>query len=569
MNIEKKEHYKTTKPVLQRQYSNINLIDSMYDNYITNDSNKYIPIDTTLTKNNIKILINELITKNYISNREIKSDSSDEYSFIINITEREKEYFKKLNNKLIDFYKICFLFNASDICIGIYSKYFDDSIPNINILTTYIVNEILYYIHIMQYEYYPEYLIKISDDIKMLNYYYNINITNKELNDEQKYDHYLYIFTNIIYKYAYPYCTRITNILSEEEKQLVLNDEFNLIKIKIEEYKLKYNLNLNIYQIPRILYDLFNICLQFEFKNIKRITLEYNDDFKNYEEYCNVIDRLSSNTLSFNKLNFMDCIIKLNNLINKTFNHINTFNNYYLLLKYLVNYIQIKSYELNIYQKIAMIITDINCYKIIYNILLLELGIFPNGKYNTSTNNLILYRGTHDGDKNFFIIENNKMILRSLSFNTSILNGIFFDESASTLTYFQNFMDKYNYKNFFIIKKFFYNDNSDENKLFFIPPISPYLLLYMRGEYWHVRTKISTKNSDKYEISNSIYGIAYEIFDPITNIVDFLNINLQYPDITINDLEILFNNVNRYQIFEKYYYKYLKYKMKYLNKLFF
>jgi hypothetical protein len=82
----------------------------------------------------------------------------------------------------------------------------------------------------MQYKKYPEYLIKIPDNIKMLNYYYYINIINDELNDEQKYDHYLYIFTNIIYKYAYPYCSRILNVLSEDEKQLILNDEFSLIK---------------------------------------------------------------------------------------------------------------------------------------------------------------------------------------------------------------------------------------------------------------------------------------------------------------------------------------------------
>ena len=116
----------------------------MYNNYITTDSNKYIPIHSTLSKDDIKILISELITKNYINNRVILLDELNEYSFRINITEWEKEYFKTLNTKLIDFYKVCFLFNTSNICIGIYSKYFDDSIPNIHILTTYIVNEILY-----------------------------------------------------------------------------------------------------------------------------------------------------------------------------------------------------------------------------------------------------------------------------------------------------------------------------------------------------------------------------------------------------------------------------------------
>ena len=71
------------------------------------------------------------------------------------------------------------------------------------------------------------------------------------------------IYINIIFKYAYPYCTRSTNILLNEEKQLIINDEFNLIKTKIEEYELinSLNLKLNIYQLPKILYDLFNIYI--------------------------------------------------------------------------------------------------------------------------------------------------------------------------------------------------------------------------------------------------------------------------------------------------------------------
>jgi hypothetical protein len=182
-----------------------NLIIHMYKIYKIKEDIKYIPIKNTLNKYDIKLLINDLITNNYINNRKIKSDLSNEFTIIINIAEIEKDDFFKLNNKLIDFYKIYFLF-TDDICIGISSKYIDDTIPDINILSTYIVNEILFYINKIQFEKYPDYKIIISDDIKMLNYYYYIYIEN-DLIDTQKNEHYNKIFDQIIFKYSYPYCT--------------------------------------------------------------------------------------------------------------------------------------------------------------------------------------------------------------------------------------------------------------------------------------------------------------------------------------------------------------------------
>jgi hypothetical protein len=133
------------------------------------------------------------------------------------------------------------------------------------------------------------------------------------------------------------------------------------------------------------------------------------------------------------------------------------------------------------------------------------------------------------------------------------------------MKYYNNIDGIFHYKNYFIINKFFYNDNTDENKLLFIPPISPYLLLYLRGEYWHVRTKISIKFSSEKDIKNKIFGL---LNGTVNNIPDFININTQYSDITFDDLNLLLQQIiknNSYQLFEKYYFKYLKYKIKYLK----
>jgi hypothetical protein len=47
-----------------------------------------------------------------------------------------------------------------------------------------------------------------------------------------------------------------------------------------------------------------------------------------------------------------------------------------------------------------------------------------------------------------------------------------------------------NFKNAYILNKFFYGDKGVEDQLFFIPPIHPYLQLFAVGESWHARSKI-------------------------------------------------------------------------------
>jgi hypothetical protein len=92
----------------------------------------------------------------------------------------------------------------------------------------------------------------------------------------------------------------------------------------------------------------------------------------------------------------------------------------------------------------------------------------------------------------------------SLSYNTGIFNGVMSDRTACTY----HFMNEKTpaiiltqvinrevnrgnvFKNKYVLKKFFYGDNSFEDQLFFIPPILPLINLFSSGETWHVRSKI-------------------------------------------------------------------------------
>jgi hypothetical protein len=108
----------------------------------------------------------------------------------------------------------------------------------------------------------------------MINFHYIINfdLLNKEdIN---------YIIQNIIFKYSYPCCKNTNNILTEEDKFKINNDEFNFVKNKINEYCKK---EIMIFQIPRIIYDLFNIYYQIKLyiDNNDIIPTVYNFDYTN------------------------------------------------------------------------------------------------------------------------------------------------------------------------------------------------------------------------------------------------------------------------------------------------
>ena len=85
--------------------------------------------------------------------------------------------------------------------------------------------------------------------------------------------------------------------------------------------------------------------------------------------------------------------------------------------------------------------------------------------------------------------------IRSLSFNLSIFTGCVMDIGACTMAFFSQTTSRSSDSNDKIklnIKKFLFDDSSVENSLFFIPPIHPYVQLYSKGELFHPRTKIGS-----------------------------------------------------------------------------
>ena len=93
---------------------------------------------------------------------------------------------------------------------------------------------------------------------------------------------------------------------------------------------------------------------------------------------------------------------------------------------------------------------------------------------------------------------------RSLSFNLSIFTGCVMDVGACTMAFFSQTTSRsgdLNDKIKLNIKKFLFDDDSAENSLFFIPPIPPYVQMYSKGELFHPRTKIG---KDYTELKNKL-----------------------------------------------------------------
>jgi hypothetical protein len=130
----------------------------------------------------------------------------------------------------------------------------------------------------------------------------------------------------------------------------------------------------------------------------------------------------------------------------------------------------------------------------------------------------------------------------SISYNTSTLNGVLSDYTACTYMYMNNAsnfsIDNIQRKHEYVIKRFFYGDNTVSDNLFFIPPFHPYLQMSTSGEFWHARSKIFTgsKIDDVAQFAGS--------YRSITGIVGDKNSPFQFPDFLTskyNKTEIKFN----------------------------
>ena len=391
----------------------------------------------------------------------------------------------------------------------------------------------------------------------MINYHY-IWINNKPDEDDK--------ILNMIRKYSYPSC--LAYDLTAVEKAEIRENEYFNIKNKIERSQPPER-KVKIIQIPRILYDLYNIIYRREhfltmdsfvcnldmganpadntFDNFKTIINEktnkvqqsiinMNDRFVNFLGTYNLIQELIKPEIStevylqifdilYEKIVFNSSPgpIALARMASDTFHHLT----------------RIESFD-NIFNK--------RFKTILFQTLLIELGFIydsTNDKYilNKESDIMILYRGYSGNILSTFNEPRAKA--HSNSFNTSILNGIIHDQGANTYNYMKAGCDKA----FYLIKKHFYSDKTDVNNIFFIPPIHPFLLLYGSGEYWHARSKIHIG-------APRAIGLA-------TTVSDFIQSSLPK-----DELEAKFQAIVKPLgkiLLDKYYAKYLKYKQKYLS----
>jgi hypothetical protein len=368
---------------------------------------------------------------------------------------------------------------------------------------------------------------------------------------------------NIIFKYSYPSCNLYTDELREDEKEQIINNEYEFIKNKIEtEF-----VNIKIIQIPRLIYDLYNIIYRREnYQNIKGFVCNIDNRFEatSYDAIKYLINQFNltqiENIIMLNN-NFIKLLSEKNIIedllkpvvLTEVYLHI-----FELLYDIIINPLKMKEeQEAKMESPTLLSIKAIETFEYIFNsrfksvlfqTLLIELGFIydiKTDKYNLNTQNnlIILYRG-YAGYK-FNITKDDKP--HSNSFNTSIINGIVYDKTANTY----NFMKPGCNKMFLLIKKHFYNDKSNEDDIFFIPPIHPFLLLYGAGEYWHARSKLYNGPSYYTEGESGLSAIPS----------DFIVSRLNKEELDRKFKEI----INPQVLIDKYYVKYLKYKQKYMQ----
>ena len=374
----------------------------------------------------------------------------------------------------------------------------------------------------------------------------------------------LEIIYKIILDYSYPCYLANDSIrtMSEADRKELLEHELLFIQKKFEEACL---VDFVIQQIPRVLYDLFNI-LYYKTKNLE---LKFRYSCTSLDNYIYLQNYIDYNLYTLK--NSSDVKINIYELNNFILNYATTF-----LLEYVLDpeYI-ITDSDMKIIWRMLIIfesvITSINnldiddkknYYKITDERKQVLNDVFKFEKQINKYGETILYRGaSFEEDSTIYSIGTRRADLVSLSLNMSILSGFIGDSDACTLNYITrstyNFKEKNN-KIKYTIKKFYFNNSSNEFSLFFIPPIHPFLQLYCAGELWHPRTKIGY-NINKFSFY-SIQGFACREFKDFVENCDYLLSNK-----TFEELETLYQqykSIGQISVWKK---KYLKYKNKYLE----
>ncbi len=400
--------------------------------------------------------------------------------------------------------------------------------------------------------------------INMLNYtflftgiYYELS--KKELND----------ICDIINDYSFP-CILKQTLFSDDEDDSFKKPEIEILYDKIA------NDNTLLIKIPRVIYDLCNILF-----NLRKDHLDIYDLKLEYDKSTGIVSKYDEIDISNTKINHYNYftynqgidiiykenrenIINLNKFILNIIKEVNN-NTYHNLTKQvwisifekifslLNNQDFIEQNKFNLFQQNgeSNILDETRIIPILKKVLEIELCTYDD---NSNDDKFIIYRGLTHLDEN--PIGTDKKY--SLSYNTSVLNSILNDKDACTLFYF----DVGSYKQYIILNKFTTNYHNPGN-LFFIPPIHPYILLIIGGEFWHVRSLFQNNINKILSVEkNNIQGIAEEVLTPMNKIPNYLISTL-----SADEIKIEFNKIHqtKKEVINKEYKKYLKYKTKYLE----
>jgi len=396
----------------------------------------------------------------------------------------------------------------------------------------------------------------VSGDIANYAYIWFNNSDSSETITEKEKD----FIHETITKGTFP--TYFKTYTTEETEELLAN-EITFVRKQFIKAGLS---NITILQIPRILYDLFNLLY---FYNTHSGEGAKKDEIIRYD--CNLrtttkdaYDKYTNENIN----KFKDNIFELNDRI-IAFLKTNGFlvsniivDNYKEILDLIIE--NIRSIRVSLRKHDSPQIDTPEKIQILYEILDFEK------KY--ASKSILLYRGAdfaqdstiHDRKPDEYVAHGQYPY--SLSTNLSILSGFIADKGACSINFMTDFIPgvkliKLNNKIKYTITKFMFGSPSPENSLFFIPPIPSYLQLYCAGELWHPRTKIG------YNFSNTRYLPDGE--DYVRGLsCSYIDFNVEYTylksDRTMQQLETIYQKYKDLTYIEIWR-KYIKYKTKYLE----
>jgi len=346
---------------------------------------------------------------------------------------------------------------------------------------------------------------------------------------------------NTIFQYltSYSYPCYLANedvgSLSDTNKHQLLHDEIGFIRDIMDIAELQ---GITLVQIPRVLYDLLGLIYFVETRtssSISFIDMNCGSDF--YKTYASYLSRIEQ-YLSRGEDNYKLRILQLNAFILNKIGYIvgggAPPSSYIMKSDKPASTPQIEITD-SLNTNVRSFLSDRNkaCESILEHILQAEHIIYTHPKIHLnltqgtkelfrqvlrfelqeSSGYTTLYRGS--------VLENDSLIqrsargggvkmLQSVSFNSSILSGCINDDTACTLFYMEptsthervgklTNSDK-NDKIRYSIKKFLKADNSNEDSLFFIPPLHPLLQLNAQGELFHPRTKVNVGDIQKKKV---------------------------------------------------------------------